>query len=242
MHAVIIGATGATGRELVKQLLNHPKIEKVTAFVRSATLDAHPALNQVEINFDNLSAYSSHIAGDMAFSAMGTTLKDAGSKDAQWKIDYTYQLRFAEICKQNGIPAFALISAMGANPESGIFYSRMKGQLEERIKALNFKKLLLARPGLLLRPESNRKMEVLSGKVLRFITRLGILKRYTPIQTAQLAKAIIAHSLIHFTGIKILDMSQLLKYIAKQSRCTNGAVLFLLIHRPYFSGRPNGNN
>lgn len=128
------------------------------------------------------------------------------------KVDYAYQLRFAELCKKNKIPAFVLISAMGANPKSRIFYSRMKGQLEESVKALDFKKLLIAQPGPLLRPGSDRKMEVFMGKTLGFITRFGILKRYTPVSTATLAKAVVATSFEDFEGVRILGNKEISTY------------------------------
>lgn len=209
MHAVIIGATGATGREITEQLLNISEIKSITALVRRELSSSHPKLKQVITDFEQLESYSSFITGDIAYSCLGTTLKIAGSKEAQWKVDYTYQMQFAEICAKNSIPAFALISAMGANPKSKIFYSRMKGELEEGVKKLNFEKLLIAQPGPLIRPGSDRKMEIIMGKVLGFITAMGVLKRYTPVTTATLAKAVVANSLKNFEGVRILGVHEI---------------------------------
>ena len=96
------------------------------------------------------------------FSCLLTTLKDAGSKEAQHKVDYDYQLNFAKAAKENNVEDFVLVSAYGASPNSKIFYSKMKGELEEEIKKLHFNKLTIFNPGMLERKNSIRTGEVSS--------------------------------------------------------------------------------
>src|SRR5688572_1056645 len=103
MKALIIGATGATGKDLVDILLQDKQYAEVVIFVRRTTGISHPKLKEVLTNFDELENVSAHINGDVLFSCFGTTLKAAGSKEAQWHIDYEIPLQFAEIAKLNGV-------------------------------------------------------------------------------------------------------------------------------------------
>lgn len=194
MKAIVIGATGATGASLVKQLLADEQINQITVLVRRAYFTSHPKLTEIVVDFNRLDGYSDSINGDVAFSCLGTTLKDAGGKEAQWKVDYDYQYQFAEIASKNGIPVFVLLSSMGANAKSGIFYSRMKGKLENDLEKLSFTNLLIFQPGILVRPHSNRKGEKISVSLIRFLNRLGIAKRYKPIDVDSVAAAMIQKS------------------------------------------------
>lgn len=195
MKAVIIGASGASGKELVEELVNSEHITEIIALVRKKKLREHPKLKQIITDFDKLENYSREINGDFAFSCMGTTLKTAGSKEAQYKIDHDYQLEFAKICSQNKVPVFALISAMGANPNSRLFYNKMKGELENEIEKLDFKKLLIFQPGLLSRPDSDRWGEKFAEKTLHLLNQIGLLRNYKPLKVSLLAKSIWRNSL-----------------------------------------------
>lgn len=201
MKAVVIGATGASGKELINELIKNDKISLVTALVRSVKLNPNPKLNQIAVDFDRLEDFSNEIKADLAFSCMGTTLKNAGNKDSQWKVDYGYQLKFAEICSKNKVPVFVLISSAGANPKSVFFYSRMKGELEMNIKKLNFQKLLIFNPGLLSRPDTDRNGEKTAEKILSFFNRFGLLKKYKPLKVSLLARSMLYHALNKETGI-----------------------------------------
>jgi len=130
--------------------------------------------------------------GDVAFSCLGTTLAVAGSKEAQWRVDYDYQYAFAQQCKANGVPTFVLISAAGATAQSKLFYNRMKGQLEDAVKALDFPSLLIFQPSVLIRSNSDRSGENFTVKAFKFLNKLGILKRYRPMPTQILAEKILS--------------------------------------------------
>ena len=191
MKALVIGATGATGKPLVMELLESTDYTEVVIFVRRATGIIHPKLKEYILDFNDIESYSDIIRGDIFFCCMGTTLKAAGSKMAQWRIDYEIPLEFARIAKENGIKSFVLVSSGNADSRSKIFYSRMKGELEEKIETLNFKQYIVFRPGLLNRPESDRFTENAAVSVLNFFNRLGMLKAQTPLPTPLLAQKMI---------------------------------------------------
>lgn len=191
MKAIVIGGTGATGKQLVEQLLSTEWISEVTLLLRKPTDRSHPKLRQVTVDFDHLKNYREVIAGDIAFSCLGTTLKAAGSKEAQWKVDYGYQLQFAEIARNNGIGTFVLLSAQNADAKSIFFYSKMKGELEKSMEALHFDKLIILQPGLLLRPGSDRFAEKVMVSLLSAFNRMGLLRKLAPLPVSRVAAAMI---------------------------------------------------
>ena len=209
MKALIIGATGATGKDLVTQLLADDTYSEVHCFVRKPLTLTHPKLHAHVVDFETPEAWADLLRGDVAFSCLGTTLAVAGSKEAQWRVDYDYQYAFAEHCRQNGVPTFVLISAAGAKAPSKLFYNRMKGQLEDAVKELEFPRLLIFQPSVLIRSNSDRSGENFTVKAFKFLNKLGILKRYRPMPTAVLAQrmrkevATIAKGLHTFTLDKI---------------------------------------
>ena len=188
MKALIIGATGATGKDLVTLLLNDDTYAEVHCFVRKPMSISHPKLHAHVINFDTPEAWADLLHGDVAFSCLGTTLAMAGSKEAQWRVDYDYQYAFAQQCKANGVPTFVLVSAAGATAQSKLFYNRMKGQLEDAMKALEFTRLLIFQPSVLVRKGSDRKGEQFGLKMIVLLNKIGLFKRYRPMPTNVLAQ------------------------------------------------------
>ena len=188
MKALIIGATGATGKDLVTQLLADDTYSEVHCFVRKPLTLTHPKLHAHVVDFETPEAWADLLRGDVAFSCLGTTLAVAGSKEAQWRVDYDYQYNFAEHCCNNGVPTFVLVSAAGAKAQSKLFYNRMKGQLEDAVKELEFPRLLIFQPSVLIRSNSDRSGENFTVKAFKFLNKLGILKRYRPMPTAILAQ------------------------------------------------------
>src|SRR6478752_3336319 len=143
MKAIIIGATGATGKDLVNIILQDAFYSEVAIFVRHSSGIVHYKLQEIITDFDKPEEVAESINGDVLFSCLGTTLKAAGSKDKQWHIDYEIPLKFAEIAKRNGLPKVVLLSAYGASSTSNIFYSKMKGKLEEDMDSLAFDQYII---------------------------------------------------------------------------------------------------
>jgi uncharacterized protein YbjT (DUF2867 family) len=190
--AIVIGATGLVGKELVGQLLDDARFEQVVVLVRRATGRTHAKLTEHLVDFNKPESWSQLVKGDAAFSAMGTTRAQAGSVAAQRIVDYDYQYTFAKAAKQNGVPAFALVSSSGANASSLVAYSKMKGELERDITALSFERFYALRPGLLAgEREKSRTGEVFAEAILKGITGLGVLRDWRPIQGAQVARAMV---------------------------------------------------
>jgi len=209
MRAVVIGGSGATGRELVKQLVEDPKFEKVVVLVRKSYFGVHPKLIEKVVDFENLEQYKEEVQGDVAFSCLGTTLKSAGSKDAQWRVDHDYQLAFASIAKENGVSAFVLLSAAGASENSAFFYSKMKGTLENNIRKLGFDQFLVLHPGGIERPGSDRKNEKIFINLLKAFNAVGLFRKYAPISTNRLAKAMVVAYFTYREPYKVVDLSEI---------------------------------
>ncbi|MEY3738790.1 MAG: hypothetical protein RL544_1568, partial [Bacteroidota bacterium] len=133
LTALVFGATGATGSELVAQLIEDNHFSSVVVFSRRSLSITHPKLTCHIVDFDNPQLWAHLVQGDVLFSTLATTLKQAGSQKEQYKIDYTYQYQTAETAANNGVGAYVLVSAMGANANSRFFYPRIKGQLDKAV-------------------------------------------------------------------------------------------------------------
>lgn len=189
MEANVIGATGLVGSHLVNILLENNQFEKVRIFVRRHSELSHPKLEEKIVDFSDENSWGNFLKGDALFSALGTTLKQAGSKEKEYEVDFTYNLNFAKKARQNGIENYVLVSSVGANAKSRIFYSRMKGELDEAVSDLGFKNLAIIRPGALSGKRNERRlMEELSIPVVRFVTKF-VFKKYRPIHGKTVATA-----------------------------------------------------
>ena len=209
MKALIIGATGATGKDLVNVLLQDPDYTEVVIFVRRSSGMAHPKLMEILTDFDKLEEVSEHIKGDVLFSCLGTTLKAAGSKDKQWHIDYEIPLKFAEIAKHNGLSKVVLLSAYGASTTSNIFYSKMKGKLEEDMDSLAFDQYIIFKPGMLLRKNTDRLGERIMGGVLNFLNSLGLIRKFKPLPTSTLAEKMAKAPKVLTTGKHVIALNKI---------------------------------
>lgn len=215
MKALVIGATGATGKDLVSKLLEDQDYEEVNIFVRKAAEINHPKLKTHIVNFEKPEEWKDLVHGDVAFSCLGTTLKDAGSKEAQKKVDYDYQLNFAKTARENNVDDYILVSSYGANPKSKIFYSRMKGELEQSVKDLHFNKVTIFQPGMLERKDSARTGEVLGGKIIKFANKFGILTHQKPLPTEVLAQAMINSSKIKSSSYSKIKLGSIFSFAEK---------------------------
>ena len=204
--AIVIGGTGMVGLQLVKQLIEDEKYDEIISLVRRSSGINNPKLQEKIINFDQPESWSNLITGDVLFSTLGTTIAQAKTKDAQFKVDYTYQFIVAETAAKNGVGTYVLISSAGANSKSSVFYTNMKGKLEDAVQALSFKQITIIRPGQLAGNRvEKRKSEKIALSIMYFINKLGLLKRYKPIQAYQVAQAIINAAENKNSGIYSLD-------------------------------------
>ena len=205
MHALLIGATGATGKDLLDLLLKDDSFHQVDIFVRRDLDLQHKKLNIHVIDFDKPEQWRHLVKGDVLFSCLGTTLKAAGSKEAQWKVDYDYQYEFAKLARENNVNHYVLVSANYSSPNSRFFYSRMKGQLEEAVKDLGFPKLSIFHPPALIRKNSDRTNEVTGVRAIQFLNKMGILRSQKPLPTEILAGAMVNLAKNKENGIYTLE-------------------------------------
>ncbi|KMQ67326.1 semialdehyde dehydrogenase [Chryseobacterium sp. FH2] len=217
MKALVIGATGATGKDLVNQLLNDKDFEEVDIFVRKPVDIQNDKLKIHIVNFENPEEWKNEVKGDVAFSCLGTTLKNAGSKEAQRKVDFDYQYEFAKAAKENNVEDYILVSAYGASPKSKIFYSKMKGELEEAVKKLHFNKITIFKPGMLERKDSDRAGEVLGSRIIKFANKIGLLESQKPLPTNILAKAMINSSKIKSNGYSSIKLGNIFCFAEKSN-------------------------
>ena len=214
--ALIIGATGATGQCLVEFLIAHPEYGSVVAFTRRPIGRKHRKLVNHIVDFDEVDDWSHLLSGDELFSAIGTTMKQAGSKEEQYKVDFSYPFKVAEAARENGVPKIILVSSPNANPESRNFYLRTKGDLDHAVTELDFEHCALIKPSIIEseRPDF-RPGELVASMALRTLsTVLSPLRKYNPISAEELACAIVniaQNDLPH--GVSNFELDELFNHL-----------------------------
>ncbi|WP_313971826.1 NAD(P)H-binding protein [uncultured Selenomonas sp.] len=205
MKAVLIGATGAVGKDLLQALLEDARYTEVVAFARRALGVQHEKLREHTIDFDAPATWQELVKGDVLFSTLGTSLKQAGSKEAQRHIDYDYQLVFAKAARANGVKSLVLLSSIGADSKSSIFYLRLKGELDDAVQCLGFDSLTIMRPPSLIRAKSKRFGETASVKLLQAVNAIGLAKRLAPMETVVVAHSMAALGADSASGTRIIE-------------------------------------
>ncbi|MDX5419412.1 MAG: NAD(P)H-binding protein [Hymenobacteraceae bacterium] len=215
--ALVIGATGLVGKQLVQQLLTDEYFNKVVVFGRRSLGIADAKLEEHLINFDAPEEWEQLVKGDVFFSTLGTTLKQAGGYNEQYKVDYYYQYKFAETAAQNGVPAYVLVSSSGANPDSVIFYSRMKGTLEEAVKKLDFQSINILQPGLLHGDRAESRFgEEAAYKVLHLLDKVGLAGKYRPYEDKVVAQAMVKAGTAAQPGVHTYTLNQVFELAERE--------------------------
>lgn len=217
--ALIIGATGLVGEQCVRGLVKEPIYNKVIALSRRALEFQHPKLVNLIVNFDALEEYKEGMKCDDVYCMLGTTIAKAGSQKAFRQVDFEYPLKVAKLTLWNGAKRFALVSSLGADAHSTVFYSRTKGELEEALKKLDFETLIILRPSILL---GNRKEKRRGEEVGRFIAAhfsflfAGSLKKYRGTPVDLLARVMIQLVTDKTTGLKVVENNEIFELDSKQ--------------------------
>lgn len=206
--ALVAGASGLTGRQLVYRLLDSPDYGRVIILVRKELVITSPKLQQVLSDFDHLEQVADKMACDEVFCCLGTTIRKAGSESNFRKVDYGYVYKLARLTHAAGARRFYLISAVGANPVSSFFYLRVKGEAEESTKHVGFDTVCIFRPALLLGKRNELRIrEGFAKFVLGPLTKLmqGPLKKYRPIPADTLAQAMMQAARQNEKGIRVFE-------------------------------------
>lgn len=190
--AIVLGATGLVGRNLVEQLSRAAHIERVVTITRRRAEPVSANVTNHVIDFGRLDAYASLFAADYLFSSLGTTRRQAGSIEAQRKVDLEYQFAAAHLAARHGVRHYLLVSSTGADAHTSNPYLKMKGELEQRVLQLPFERISIFQPSVLVgdRPEA-RAGEQFAGFMLQGLRFLPGLRRYRPIRGERVAEKMV---------------------------------------------------
>ena len=213
MIAVISGSTGLTGSLLISKLLADNSINQVISVSRKSVNINHPKLTEVLISdFSKLFEYKNQLKGDIYFCCLGTTIKTAGTKINFRKVDYDAILEFGKIARLHNSQSLTVISAMGANPKSTIFYNKVKGETEKALMELKLNRLVLIRPALLIgdrsesRPTEKAVMTIVNS-MISFMPASLYQKIATPIES--LANKMIKEGKSFSSEVKIINAKEI---------------------------------
>lgn len=208
---LLLGATGLVGGECLKLLCTDDFWQRVIVLTRHPLPREaqHPKVENRVIDFDRVEEYRELISARQVICALGTTIKKAGSQENFYKVDFTYAYELAHIARENGAEHLLLVSSSGADPRSRIFYSRVKGELEEAVKTLGYPALSIFRPSLLLgeRRESRPGEDI--AKFLSGLFGFAIPARYKPVHARSVAAAIVRVARENRPGVRILESEQI---------------------------------
>jgi uncharacterized protein YbjT (DUF2867 family) len=192
--ALIIGATGLTGEQCLMELLASPEYDKIIALTRTKLQTTNSQIQNIITDFKNLESLRPQLRADHVYCCMGTTIAKAGSQAAFRHVDYEIPLQVAEMARQNGATKFILITSLGSDASSKIFYSRVKGELENALEKLNYESLLIFRPSILLGKRKEKRtgeaIGMLAAEKLSFLFA-GPLKKYRGTPVDILAKVMV---------------------------------------------------
>lgn len=211
--AVVIGATGLIGSKIVSMLLNDDRYESIKVFSRRKLKIENPKLILEIVDFEKINSWKNKIIGDEIYSALGSTIKKAGSAEERDRIDYSYQFNVLKYASENGVKACSLVSSAGANKDSKNSYLKMKGQLDEEIKKLNFEKIFIFRPSFLLGERENRRIseQIISPFIQMITSIIPPLKKYKPVFGSRVAKSMIKVMNTEEAGYKIYELEKVIQ-------------------------------
>jgi uncharacterized protein YbjT (DUF2867 family) len=216
--ALLLGASGLVGGHCLQYLLGQPAYTKVAVLVRKPLTIDHEKLVQHVVDFSALEILGECLSANDVYCCLGTTIKIAGTQDAFRKVDFDYPVKIAALAQHCGANQYLLVSSLGADPHSRIFYNRVKGEVEEAIRKIPFTAVHIFRPSLLL---GGRKEHRTGEKAGAFImsglkyTLTGSLKKYRAIKACDVAKAMVRAAQMNLSGVHIIE-SQRIQEIADE--------------------------
>ncbi|HYH80265.1 MAG TPA: oxidoreductase [Longimicrobium sp.] len=210
--ALLLGATGLVGGHCLERLLGDKAWRRVTVLARRPLGRKHPRLTERVGDFERLEEQADAFAADDVFCCLGTTIRQAGSQEAFRRVDHDYVVRAASLAREQGARRFLLVTALGADAGSRVFYNRVKGETERDVSALGFEGVALLRPSLLLgRRSDHRTTEALAQKAAPFLAPLlrGPLRKYRPIAGATVAAAMVRLAREGLSGVRVVESDEI---------------------------------
>ena len=216
--ALVAGASGLVGGHVVRLLLEDKSYERVTAIGRRELAVGNKKLAQRTVDFERLSELSDFPRVHDVFCCLGTTIRAAGSEEAFRKVDYTYALELARLAVRHRAAQFLLVTALGAEPRSRIFYNRVKGEVEEGVKRLQFDGLHIFRPSFLIGKRAvSRPVERVAGLLSPLVSWIlvGRLGKYRPIQAQAVARAMVRVARAAERGVHVYESDEIRRLAAR---------------------------
>ena len=207
-HVLLAGATGLVGGECLALLAADETVSTVTALVRRLPGDSSRRgrkANFVKADFDRLDGHRDLFAVDQVICALGTTIKQAGSREAFRRVDFDYPLAIGRLALQQGARHFLLVSALGADPQSRVFYSRVKGELERAVLALGYKGVTIVRPSLLLGDRHEFRLGEEIAKRFAWATP----RKYRPVKARAVAAMLVNAAREDRPGPRIIESAEI---------------------------------
>ncbi|XP_069900937.1 putative NAD(P)-binding protein YraR [Globicephala melas] len=208
--AIVLGATGLTGRYLLDMLLASEDYAKVKVFTRRSTGRQHEKLEEIICDLLCLEDYGDNFVADEVFCCIGTTKAKTKERELYRAIDYGIPFSAARLAERNGIKTYSLISAIGAKADSKVFYSRTKGEMEEAVLGCDIENILIYRPSLIYGEREDRRLgESIAVKLSKFLELFffGKFERYKSISGKELAK-VLYNGVRKYSGHQIIFRNQ----------------------------------
>lgn len=210
--ALIVGATGLIGGQLLELLLADDRYSKVTALSRKPLSINHFKLDNVVVDFNRLSEYFDRLSADDVFCCLGTTMKQAGSPEAFRKVDFEYPLEIAKIAKGLGAKQFLIITALGASKKSSFYYNKVKGEVEEAIGNQGFESYHIFRPSFLQGKRIESRAGEEATKVFFSIFGFLVPKKFKAIDSNKVARAMLMKAKEESRGVFVYESDTLLGF------------------------------
>ena len=209
--AIVAGASGLVGKELVQKLINSDQYRLIYILSRKKSGLVNDKIRELVIDFDKIDQLKFAEPVDDAFCTLGTTMKQAGSKDNFKKVDFEYVIALANLAKHSGASKFLVVSAMGANSKSAVFYNKVKGLTEEALMSIGFNQLVIFRPSLLLGDRHDKRFaEKLSGFLMKVFNFL-IPDNYKAIEAEKVADYMVKMALKSTDKVLIIKSGEMLR-------------------------------
>jgi uncharacterized protein YbjT (DUF2867 family) len=209
--ALVLGATGLVGGLCLELLLADGGWTRVTALVRRPTGRTHPRLAEVVADFDRMEEQADALAVTDVFCCLGSTIAKAGSQAAFYRVDHDYPVAAAKLARERGARRFLLVTALGGNPRSRVFYNRVKGEVERDVAAVGFEGLAILRPSLILGDRAERRPAERLAQALAPLAApllLGPLRKYRAIRAQSVAAAMVRLAKEGFRGVRVLESDE----------------------------------
>lgn len=210
--AIVAGTTGLIGSQLTGLLLNDDYYDKVIVLSRKPLEIKNSKFVNLVVHYDNLAEHVDLLRGDDVFCCLGTTIKIAGSQQAFYKVDHDYPLSLATVTQSRGAKQYLIVTAMGSDKNSSIFYNRVKGEVEEDLKKVGFETLHILQPSMLIGPRTEKRRGEAIGQSVMKVLGFLIPDKYKAIESLKVAKAMIAIARSGQKGTHVHDSAELQNY------------------------------